>query len=233
MGYILVADGACSGNPGPGGWAFDLFIANEGGVDTPILSGDDGAAETTNNRMELEAVRTAFAEMLTLARDGSLVPGPVALRLDSQYVLDGLFQYLENWKARGWKTAAKKPVKNAEIWQDIDAHATALRSAGFTLAPDWVKGHDGDPLNEEVDRRAQEHAQRWKANAASDAQVAGALATRAAAQTAAGPMDDAVTPDQIAAMRAILEAHDSGYASVADTVRAVRAQARALGIAGG
>ena len=107
--YEIFTDGACSGNPGPGGWG--ALICN--GENENELTG--GAAETTNNRMELQAA----IEALKSLPDGSAV----RLTTDSVYVKDGITNWIKNWKARGWKTAAKKPVKNVDLWQELDSEA--------------------------------------------------------------------------------------------------------------
>ena len=133
-------DGACSGNPGPGGWGA-LLVAREG--DTVLkereLSG--GEAETTNNRMELLAAITALE---TLDR-----PTQLTIVTDSVYVKDGITKWIHGWKARGWKTAAKKPVKNEDLWKRLDA-ATARHDVTW----EWVKGHAGHPENEKADELA-------------------------------------------------------------------------------
>jgi len=133
-------DGACSGNPGPGGWGA-LLIAREG--DTVIKSRElsGGEAETTNNRMELLAAITAL-ETLERATKVTIVT-------DSVYVKDGITKWIHGWKARGWKTAAKKPVKNEELWQRLDAAA-----ARHDVTWEWVKGHAGHPENERADELA-------------------------------------------------------------------------------
>ncbi len=133
-------DGACSGNPGPGGWGA-LLIAREGDkvLKERALSG--GEAETTNNRMELLAAITALE---TLDR-----PTKVTLITDSVYVKDGITKWIYGWKARGWKTAAKKPVKNEELWKRLDAAATRHH-----VTWEWVKGHAGHPENERADELA-------------------------------------------------------------------------------
>ena len=131
----IYTDGACRGNPGPGGWGA-LLIA---GKRRKTLHGGD--PETTNNRMEL----TAAIEALNALRGSR----DVVLHTDSKYVMQGITQWLDNWKARGWKTAAKKPVKNQDLWQALDA-ATEPHEITWK----WVKGHDGDPGNEEADRLA-------------------------------------------------------------------------------
>ncbi|SBW12619.1 ribonuclease HI, degrades RNA of DNA-RNA hybrids [uncultured Alphaproteobacteria bacterium] len=131
----LYTDGACSGNPGPGGWGAILRCK---GVEKELSGGE---ALTTNNRMELMA---AIAGLEALSR-----PCRVALCTDSEYVMKGVTQWLRGWKARGWKTAAKQPVKNVDLWQRLDA-ALAPHRVTWT----WVKGHDGHPENERCDALA-------------------------------------------------------------------------------
>ena len=131
----IYTDGACRGNPGPGGWGA-LLIA---GKRRKTLHG--GEPETTNNRMEL----TAAIEALNALRGSR----KVNLHTDSKYVMHGVTEWMANWKARGWKTAARKPVKNQDLWQALDA-ATERHDITWK----WVKGHDGDPGNEEADELA-------------------------------------------------------------------------------
>jgi ribonuclease HI len=133
-------DGACSGNPGPGGWGC-LMIAREGGsvIKQKDLSG--GAAQTTNNQMELLAAISAL-ESLTK-------PSQITIITDSVYVKDGITSWIHGWKKRGWKTAANKPVKNEELWKRLDA---ATKSHDVTWQ--WVKGHAGHPENERADELA-------------------------------------------------------------------------------
>ena len=131
----IYTDGACRGNPGPGGWGV-LLIA---GSREKTLYG--GEAETTNNRMELTA---AIEALRALKR-----PSDVVLHTDSRYVMDGIMSWLANWKRRGWTTAAKKPVKNRDLWQALDAEA-----AKHSIRWVWVKGHDGNPGNELADALA-------------------------------------------------------------------------------
>ena len=128
-------DGACSGNPGPGGWGAVLQFGDH----ERVLHG--GAADTTNNRMEL----TAAIEALRALRESCRV----SLTTDSTYVKDGITQWLANWKRNGWKTAAKKPVKNQDLWQALD-HESARHEIDWC----WVKGHSGHPENERADRLA-------------------------------------------------------------------------------
>jgi ribonuclease HI len=133
-------DGACSGNPGPGGWGA-LLVARDGYkvVKTRELSG--GEAETTNNRMELLGAINAL-ETLERATKVTIVT-------DSSYVKDGITKWIHGWKARGWKTAAKKPVKNEELWRRLETAA-----ARHTVTWEWVKGHAGHPENERADELA-------------------------------------------------------------------------------
>ena len=128
-------DGACSGNPGPGGWGAVLQFGDH----ERELRG--GAADTTNNRMEL----TAAIEALRALRESCRV----SLTTDSTYVKDGITQWLANWKRNGWKTAAKKPVKNQDLWQALD-HESSRHEIDWC----WVKGHSGHPENERADRLA-------------------------------------------------------------------------------
>ena len=128
-------DGACSGNPGPGGWGVLLDLSGE----TKELCG--GEAETTNNRMELTAAIRALEEV---------APGTeILVTTDSQYVKNGLESWIHGWKRNGWKTASKKPVKNEDLWQALDALA-----ADRTVSWAWVKGHAGHAGNEAADALA-------------------------------------------------------------------------------
>ena len=131
----IFTDGACSGNPGPGGWGAILHM----GAHEKELSGGDPA--TTNNRMEL----TAAIESLNALK----APSTVTLYTDSRYVMDGATVWLANWKRRGWKTADKKPVKNEDLWRALD-EATARHQITWQ----WVRGHDGHAENERADALA-------------------------------------------------------------------------------
>ncbi|MEM1100077.1 MAG: ribonuclease HI [Pseudomonadota bacterium] len=133
-------DGACSGNPGPGGWGV-LLIARDGEREVKRRELSGGEADTTNNRMELMAAITALE---TLERATKLT-----LVTDSSYVKDGINSWIHGWKTRGWKTAAKKPVKNVELWQRLDA-----ARARHDVTWKWVKGHAGHPENERADELA-------------------------------------------------------------------------------
>jgi ribonuclease HI len=140
----LFTDGACSGNPGPGGWAFILRHPASGAE----KESSGGEPTTTNNRMELMAV---IAGLTSLTR-----PSEVDLYSDSQYVLKGLREWLSAWKARGWRTADKKPVKNQDLWEQLDT----LR-AGHTIRFHWIKGHNEHPENERCDQLAVEAARQF------------------------------------------------------------------------
>ncbi len=134
---VVYTDGACSGNPGPGGWGAILIS----GAHRKELSG--GEAGTTNNRMELLAAISALEALKA--------PSRVELHTDSKYVQDGIHKWIHGWKKNGWKTAAKTPVKNVELWQRLDAarnrHEVDWR---------WVKGHAGHVENERADELARE-----------------------------------------------------------------------------
>jgi ribonuclease HI len=136
----IFTDGACSGNPGPGGWGAVLRADHGGRPLYKELSGGD-AGTTTNNRMELTAPIMALRELKR-----SCV---VRLHTDSRYVLDGATKSLGRWKANGWQTTSKSPVKNVDLWQELDAE---LRR--HEVSWQWVKGHAGHPENERADRLA-------------------------------------------------------------------------------
>ena len=133
---IIHTDGACKGNPGPGGWG--AVLQTGGGHEKELWGGE---ANTTNNRMELMA---AIMALEALKR-----PCKVELHTDSKYVMQGITEWMRGWKARGWLTADKKPVKNAELWQRLDA--ARLR---HDVKWRWVKGHAGHELNERADQLA-------------------------------------------------------------------------------
>jgi len=132
----IYTDGACSGNPGPGGWGAWLLYGDH----EKELCG--GAPETTNNRMELTA---AIEALKALKRS----PSDVALYTDSVYVRDGITSWIHNWKKNGWRTAKKKPVKNDDLWRELDAMISQ-----HSISWHWVKGHAGDPGNERADMLA-------------------------------------------------------------------------------
>jgi ribonuclease HI len=131
----IYTDGACRGNPGPGGWAALLSFGDR----EKEIAGAE--AHTTNNRMELTAVIRALEALKR--------PVPVRLYTDSEYVRRGITEWVKSWKARGWKTADRKPVKNQDLWEQLDAVA-ALHQIEWH----WVKGHSGVEGNERVDRLA-------------------------------------------------------------------------------
>ncbi|MFM9976130.1 MAG: ribonuclease HI [Beijerinckiaceae bacterium] len=136
-GVQIWTDGACSGNPGPGGWGVILVS----GEHRKELFG--GEPDTTNNRMELMAAISALESLRK--------PCAVTLHIDSQYVRQGITQWIHGWKKNGWKTADKKPVKNAELWLRLDEAARRHQ-----IDWQWVKGHSGDPMNERADELARE-----------------------------------------------------------------------------
>jgi ribonuclease HI len=141
----VFTDGACRGNPGPGGWGALL----RSGDHEKHLSGAEPA--TTNNRMELTA---AIEALRALKR-----PSTVSLTTDSQYVRQGITSWIDNWKRRGWKTANRKPVKNIDLWQALD-----LEAARHEVSWHWVKGHSGHPENELADQIANEAIDRLLAD---------------------------------------------------------------------
>jgi ribonuclease HI len=131
----IFADGACKFNPGPGGWG---AILREGGHEKEIFGAEP---RTTNNRMELTAVIRALETLMH--------PSVVEVYTDSQYVQKGISEWLPDWKRRGWRTADKKPVKNVDLWEELDRLAAPHR-----IAWHWVKGHAGHPENERADALA-------------------------------------------------------------------------------
>ena len=133
----IFTDGACRGNPGPGGWG---AILRYGGTEKELSGGEP---ETTNNRMELMA---AISALEALKR-----PVTVDLHTDSTYVRDGITKWIHGWKKRDWRTADKKPVKNVDLWQRLEAAAER-----HEVSWHWVKGHAGHPDNERVDELARE-----------------------------------------------------------------------------
>lgn len=132
----IYTDGACKGNPGPGGWG--AWLRSSAGHEKELWGGE---ALTTNNRMELTAVIEALS---ALKRHSQVV-----IHTDSEYVRQGITNWIHNWKRRGWKTADHKPVKNIDLWQRLDALA-----ATHKVQWRWVKGHAGDPGNERADELA-------------------------------------------------------------------------------
>ena len=139
----VYTDGSCEGNPGPGGWAAVL----QHGVHAKEISGGEPA--TTNNRMELQAAIGALAILKE--------PCAIDLYTDSQYVRDGISKWISAWKRRGWLTLEKKPVKNGDLWQKLDALA-----AGHKITWKWVRGHAGHAVNERCDLLAREQSARMR-----------------------------------------------------------------------
>lgn len=135
----IYTDGACKGNPGPGGWGALLRHQGEGGPSEKELFG--GEATTTNNRMELTAVIRALEALKR--------PCQVVLHTDSVYVQKGITEWIHGWKKRGWKTASREPVKNVDLWQELDRVV-----AGHAIDWRWVKGHAGHDGNERADALA-------------------------------------------------------------------------------
>jgi ribonuclease HI len=133
----IYTDGACKGNPGPGGWG---VLLKSDGSEKELFGGELG---TTNNRMELTAVIRALQALKR--------PCQVVLHADSQYVLKGITEWLAGWKAKGWKTAAKQPVKNVDLWKQLD---DLVANTEHKIEWRWVRGHDGDPGNERADALA-------------------------------------------------------------------------------
>ena len=133
----IYTDGACKGNPGPGGWGVWL---RSGSHEKELFGGEPN---TTNNRMELRAVIEALAALKR--------PCAVTLHLDSQYVRKGITEWLAGWKAKGWRTASGQPVKNVDLWQQLDA---LVRERGHRIEWRWIRGHSGDPGNERADALA-------------------------------------------------------------------------------
>ena len=134
---VIYTDGACKGNPGPGGWG---AILRSGKSEKELFGGE---LDTTNNRMELLAVIEALAALKR--------PCEITLFLDSQYVRKGITEWIHGWKKKNWRTASGSPVKNVELWQRLDE---LVAKAGHTIDWRWVKGHAGDPGNERADELA-------------------------------------------------------------------------------
>ena len=136
-GVVIYTDGACKGNPGPGGWG---ALLQAGTTEKELFGGEP---LTTNNRMELMAVIQALTALKR--------PCEVNLYLDSEYVRKGITEWIHGWKAKGWRTAAKQPVKNVELWQQLDV---LVHQAGHRISWHWVKGHAGDIGNERAEALA-------------------------------------------------------------------------------
>ena len=145
---VVYTDGGCSGNPGPGGWGI-VVIAD--GVARQLSGGEQ---YTTNNRMELMAAINALS---VISNTPSFAGRPVVVNIDSQYVKNGITSWIHSWKAKGWKTADKKPVKNQELWMQLDQLNAAL-----DVTWNWVKGHAGIEYNELCDQLCQKEIHKFK-----------------------------------------------------------------------
>ena len=149
----IYTDGACSGNPGPGGWAYLIIRNGEKGAGKFSLLAENWGAElaTTNNRMELQAVISALKAFFTQFQSGNRAAAEkVTIYTDSQYVQKGMTEWLASWKSKGWKTSGNKPVKNQDLWQCLDVLAK-----NFPIDWVWIKGHAGNEYNERCDALTQ------------------------------------------------------------------------------
>jgi len=142
----IFTDGGCSGNPGPGGWAFVIVLKTFQG-DRIVAEQKGGEKNTTNNRMELTAVIESLKALKTMAD----VPNTAVVCTDSQYVQKGITEWIRKWKQNAWRTSDKKPVKNQDLWVELDSLA-----GEFSLAWEWVRGHSGVEYNELCDRMTQQ-----------------------------------------------------------------------------
>ncbi|GHV86045.1 ribonuclease H [Spirochaetia bacterium] len=145
MALDIYTDGGCSGNPGPGGWAYVMVQKTFQG-DTIVAEAKGSEQNTTNNRMELMAVISALRAFKALGQTGGFAREAV-VRTDSQYVQKGITEWIKNWKRNSWRTSDKKPVKNKDLWLELDTLAGSL-----ALNWEWVKGHAGNTYNERCDR---------------------------------------------------------------------------------
>lgn len=143
--YILYCDGACSGNPGPGGWAW-VCLAQDS------IKEDSGyESHTTNNRMELKAAIEGLKAVHNFIKSDNTEPANIEVKTDSQYVKNGVTIWINSWKANGWRTASKNPVKNKELWEELDTLSIELKPHW-----QWVEGHAGEQWNERCDKLARE-----------------------------------------------------------------------------
>jgi ribonuclease HI len=146
----IYTDGGCSGNPGPGGWAYVMVLETFQGPKV-LEESSGGEKDTTNNRMELTAVIESLRALKTAAADPqNSLPRRAVILTDSQYVQKGITEWIHKWKKNAWRTSDKKPVKNQDLWMELDSLAGEL-SPGW----EWVKGHAGNEYNERCDRMAQ------------------------------------------------------------------------------
>jgi len=153
----IYSDGGCSGNPGPGGWAYIMVLETFQGPKI-LEEKSGGEKDTTNNRMELRAVIESL-RALKAAHDNprSALPRRAVILTDSQYVQKGITEWIHKWKKNAWRTSDKKPVKNQELWMELDSLA-----GGLSLEWEWVQGHAGIEYNERCDRMTQEEIAKIK-----------------------------------------------------------------------
>jgi len=146
----IYTDGGCSGNPGPGGWAYVMVLRDFQG-ETIVSRDKGGENSTTNNRMELTAVISSLKAMIARQQEPADIPRHALVCTDSQYVQKGITEWIQKWKKNSWRTSDKKPVKNQDLWMELDALAREL-----SLDWEWVRGHAGNTYNELCDSMVQE-----------------------------------------------------------------------------
>ena len=149
MSLDIYTDGGCSGNPGPGGWAYVMVQKTFQG-DEITAEDQGGEPDATNNRMELTAVLSALKALKTKTSPDCR-PRQITVHTDSQYVQKGITAWIHNWKQNSWRTSNKKPVKNQDLWRELDALAGEL-----TISWEWIKGHAGNIYNEHCDKMTQQ-----------------------------------------------------------------------------
>ena len=157
--WIVYGDGSCLGNPGPGGWA--ALIEGHRGHSGEVFANIEltgGASDTTNNRMELEAALAALNWLKSHVGNGDAVE----LRLDSKYVLDGMFKWCRGWEARGWRKSGGDKIKNDDLWIAIAEKMAEIRARNVMLIDAWVRGHNGEQGNERVDDLARAVAKKYQ-----------------------------------------------------------------------
>jgi ribonuclease HI len=152
----IYTDGGCSGNPGPGGWAYVMVLETFQGPRV-VEENSGGEKDTTNNRMELTAVIESLRAFKTANAGGgqSALPRRAVIFTDSQYVQKGITKWIHDWKKNAWRTSHNKPVKNKELWMELDSLAGEF-TGEFTLEWEWVRGHAGNTYNERCDTLVQE-----------------------------------------------------------------------------
>jgi len=151
----IYTDGGCSGNPGPGGWAYVMVLETFQGAKV-LEEKSGGEKATTNNRMELKAVIESLKSLKTVSDDPrNALPRRAVICTDSQYVQKGITEWIHKWKKNAWRTSDKKPVKNQELWIELDSLANE-----FSLVWEWVQGHAGIEYNERCDTLAQDEIRR-------------------------------------------------------------------------